>query len=94
MPKVMGYFTNCLQRLNEYVDKEQKNGSEIPRFTKTQIRLIVKYLEKRDIFRFDHVIDCNGGKDCHCQNLQKEEFIRTVSIINHSIPRAILEMLI
>jgi hypothetical protein len=94
MPKVMGYFTNCLQRLNEYVDKEQKNGSEIPRFTKTQVRLIVKYLEKKDIFNFGHAIDCNGGPSCHCRAIQKEEFIRTISLINRKIPRAILETLI
>jgi hypothetical protein len=94
MPKVMGYFTNCIQRLNDYVEKENKNGQELPRFTKTQVRLIVKYLEKRDIFQFGHAIDCLGGSGCHCKAIQKEEFIRTISIINHSIPRAVLEMLI
>ena len=94
MPRVMGYFTNCLQRLNDYVERQNKTGQELPRFTKAQIRLIVKYLEKKDIFHFGHIIDCQGGPSCHCRAIQKEEFIKTIHILNRRIPRAVLEMLV
>jgi len=94
--KAIGYFTNVIAKLNDYVERENKNksGSDLPRFTKAQIRLIVRYLERKDIFRFGHAIDCTGGKACTCRDKQKEEFIRTVSVLNRRIPRAVLEMLI
>jgi len=92
--KAIGYFTNVIAKLNDYVERENKTGSDVPRFTKAQIRLIVRYLERKEIFQFGHAIDCSGGKACSCREKQKEEFIRTVSVLNRRIPRAVLEMLI
>jgi hypothetical protein len=92
--KAIGYFTNVIAKLNDYVERENKTGSDVPRFTKAQVRLIVRYLERKEIFQFGHSIDCDGGKACSCREKQKEEFIRTVSVLNRRIPRAVLEMLI
>ena len=39
MSKMLGYFTNSLAKLNEYIERENKRGSDIPRLTKNQIRI-------------------------------------------------------
>jgi len=93
MSKMMGYFTNSLSKLNEYIERESKRGSDIPRFTKNQIRVLVRYLERRDVFRFRHAIDCDG-RHCRCDDRRREEFIRLVQLMNSRIPRTLLEMFI
>jgi len=94
MAKMMGYFTNMLAKLNRYIEREQKRGSDIPRFTKGQIRLIVRGLERRDIFRFHHVIDCSGGQACHCDQKRVQEFKELVRAYNQKLPGSILELVI
>jgi len=94
MPKMLGYFTNTLAKLNRYIEREQKLGSDIPRFTKGQIRLIVRHLERKDIFRFQHEIDCRGGQSCHCDQARVQEFTALVRSFNQKLPVPILEMLL
>ena len=92
--KMLGHFTNTLAKLNRYIERENKNGADIPRFTKGQIRLIVRYLERRELFRFPHAIDCRGGQACHCDEKRKEEFRGLVRAMNRKLPSSVLEMLI
>lgn len=90
---VLGYFTNCLARVNSYIERENKRGSDIPRFTKAQIRLIVRYLERREIFVRRHAMGCDGRR-CRCDELRRREFIRVLRTLNRKLPRAVLEALI
>jgi len=94
MPKMLGYFTNALAKLNRYIEREQKQGSDIPRFTKGQIRLIVRHLERKESFRFAHAIDCRGGQSCHCDQRRIQEFKDLVQSFNQKLPVPILEMLV
>lgn len=94
MPGMMGYFTNSMAKLNRYIERENKNGKDIPRFTKNQIRLVVRYLERRELFRFRHTLDCPGGRSCRCDLRRREEFIRILQLMNRKIPRAALEAII
>lgn len=93
MSKMLGYFTNSIARLNEYIERENKNGSDIPRFTKNQIRILVRYLERRELFRFRHAIDCDG-RHCRCDDRRRAEFIRIVRAMNRKVPQAVLDMLV
>jgi hypothetical protein len=52
-PKPVGYFMNTLAKLNNYIERENKRGADIPRFTKTQIRKIALFLEDHELFNFD-----------------------------------------
>ncbi|MEM4729874.1 MAG: hypothetical protein QXH42_08990 [Thermoplasmata archaeon] len=90
---MLGYFTNCLAKVNRYIERENKRGSDIPRFTKAQIRLIVRYLERRELFAHPHAIDCDG-RGCRCAELRRREFIRLLRKLNRKLPRAVLEALI
>ncbi|MGQ9583429.1 MAG: hypothetical protein ACUVV6_07960 [Thermoplasmatota archaeon] len=90
---MLGYFTNCLAKLNSWIDRENRLGSDIPRFTKAQVRVIVRYLERRDIFVHRHALDCDRRR-CRCDELRRREFIRLVRALNRKIPRAALEALI
>lgn len=92
--KMLGYFTNLLAKLNRYIERENKAGNDIPRFTKGQIRLIVRYLERKEAFRFQHTIDCRGGMYCRCDQLREQEFKGLVKSMNRKLPASILEMLI
>jgi hypothetical protein len=92
--KMMGYFTNTLAKLNRYIERENKAGNDIPRFTKSQIRLIVKRLEREELFKFKHAIDCLGPPSCHCDEIRTQEFRTLVQTMNHKLPAAVLEMLI
>ena len=92
--RMLGYFTNTLAKLNRYIERENKAGKDIPRFTKTQIRLIVKRLERQESFKFEHAIDCLGPPYCHCDEIRTREFRNLVKTLNHKLPVAILEMLI
>ena len=94
MAKMLGYFTNTLAKLNRYIEREQKQGSDIPRFTKGQIRLIVRHLEKKESFRFQHAIDCRGGQSCHCDQARVQEFKDLVQSFNRKLPGSILELLV
>jgi hypothetical protein len=94
MPKMLGYFTNTLAKLNRYIEREQKNGSDIPRFTKGQIRLIVRHLERKDVFRYRHEIDCPGGQSCQCDRARVQEFKVLVRSLNRKLPGPILELLV
>ena len=93
MSKMIGYFTNSLAKLNDYIERENKRGSDIPRFTKNQIRILVRYLERRDIFRFRHAIDCNG-KPCTCDDRRKAEFIKIIRAMNSKLPAGLLDTII
>ncbi len=90
---MLGRFTNCLASLNRWIERENRRGADIPRFTKAQIRLIARYLERRDIFVHRHALDCRGGR-CRCAELRRREFIRVVRALNRRVPRAALEALI
>ena len=92
--KMMGYCTNLLEKLNRYIERENKAGRDIPRFTKSQIRLIVRYLERKEVFMFPHAIDCPGGAKCHCDEARLNEFRGAVRSMNRRLPASILEMLI
>jgi hypothetical protein len=91
---MLGYFTNTLAKLNRYIERENKAGKDIPRFTKSQIRLIVKRLEREESFKFKHAIDCLGPPNCCCDDVRTKEFRHLVENVNHKIPAAVLEMLI
>ena len=93
MSKMIGYFTNSLAKLNDYIERENKAGSDIPRFTKNQIRILVRYLERRDIFRFRHAIDCDG-KPCTCDDRRKAEFIKIIRAMNSKLPAGVLDTII
>ncbi len=93
MSKMLGYFTNSLAKLNEYIERENKHGSDIPRFTKNQIRILVRHLERRDLFRFRHAIDCTG-RPCSCDERRKAEFIRLVRAMNARLPQGLLDNLV
>ena len=93
MSKMLGYFTNSLAKLNEYIERENKRGSDIPRFTKNQIRLLVRYLERRDLFRFRHAIDCDGRR-CHCDARRRAEFIRAITAMNRKLPQGLLDTIL
>ena len=93
MSKMLGYFTNSLAKLNEYIERENKQGSDIPRFTKNQIRILVRYLERRELFRFRHAIDCNG-KPCTCDDRRKAEFIKLIRAMNSKLPQGLLDTII
>ena len=92
--KMLGYFTNTLAKVNRYIERQNKQGADLPRFTKGQIRLIVRYLERKDIFRFPHAIDCRGPPYCTCDQQRVKEFQGLVRSMNRKLPRSILEMLI
>ena len=92
--RMLGYFTNTLAKLNRYIERENKAGKDIPRFTKSQIRLIVKRLEREEAFKFEHAIDCRGPPNCHCDDIRTREFWSLVKNVNHKLPVAVLEMLI
>jgi hypothetical protein len=94
MSRMMGYFTNTLAKLNRYIERENKKGADIPRFTKGQIRLIVRYLEAKELFLFPHAIDCGGGPHCHCDEKRKAEFRQLLHAVNRKIPSAMLETII
>jgi hypothetical protein len=93
MSKMLGYFTNSLAKLNEYIEREQKSGSDIPRFTKNQIRVLVRYLERKELFRFRHAIDCDG-KRCQCDDRRRAEFIKIIRAMNSKLPQGILDTII
>jgi hypothetical protein len=92
--RMLGYFTNTLAKLNRYIERENKAGKDIPRFTKSQIRLIVKRLERQESFKFEHAIDCLGPPNCHCDEIRTREFKHLVENVNHKLPVSVLEMLI
>jgi hypothetical protein len=92
--RMLGYFTNTLTKMNRYIERENKAGKDIPRFTKSQIRLIVKRLERQESFKFEHAIDCLGPPNCHCDEIRTREFRGLVKTLNHKLPAAVLEMLI
>ena len=92
--RMLGYFTNTLAKLNRYIERENKAGKDIPRFTKSQIRLIVKRLERQDSFQFEHAIDCRGHPKCLCDDIRTREFRSLVKNVNHKLPASVLEMLI
>ena len=94
MSRMMGYFTNILDKLNRYIERENKAGKDIPRFTKGQIRLIVKRLEREESFKFEHAIDCLGPPYCHCDDVRTRRFRSLVKNVNHKLPPAVLGMLI
>jgi hypothetical protein len=90
---MLGYFTNSIAKLNDYIERENKKGSDIPRFTKNQIRILVRYLAMREVFRFRHAIDCDG-RHCRCDDRRRQEFIRIIQAMNRKVPQAVLEMLV
>jgi len=92
--RMLGYFTNTLSKINRYIERENKAGKDIPRFTKSQIRLIVKRLELEEAFKFKHAIDCLGPPKCHCDEVRTKEFRHLVENVNHKLPVSVLEMLI
>ena len=92
--RMLGYFTNTLSKINRYIENENKAGKDIPRFTKSQIRLIVKRLERQESFKFEHAIDCLGPPKCHCDDVRTREFSYLVKNVNHKLPPTILETLI
>jgi hypothetical protein len=92
--RMLGYFTNTLAKLNRYIERENKAGKDIPRFTKSQIRLIVKRLEREEAFKFEHAIDCRGPPNCRCDDIRTREFRSLVKNVNHKLPASVLEMLI
>ena len=93
MSKMMGYFTNCLARLNEYIEREQKSGTDIPRFTKNQIRVLVRHLERKEMFHYRHAIDCDG-KPCQCDDRRMAEFIKILCAMNSKLPQGLLDTMI
>jgi len=92
--RMLGYFTNTLSKLNRYIERENKAGNDIPRFTQSQIRLIVKRLERQESFKFKHAIDCLGPPNCHCDETRAREFFGIVRTLNQKLPVSVLEMLI
>jgi hypothetical protein len=52
-PKGIGYFMNILGKLNAWIERENKRGSDIPRFTKVQIRRIALFMERHHLFNFN-----------------------------------------
>ena len=92
--RMLGYFTNTLAKLNRYIERENKAGKDIPRFTKSQIRLIVKRLEREDAFKFEHEIDCLGPPNCRCDDIRTKEFKHLIKNVNHKLPVSVMEMLI
>jgi hypothetical protein len=74
--------------------KDERTFEESAEFTKSQIRLIVKRLERQESFKFEHAIDCLGPPNCHCDEIRTREFRGLVKTLNHKLPAAVLEMLI
>ena len=74
--------------------KDERTFEESAEFTKSQIRLIVKRLEREESFKFKHAIDCLGRPNCRCDDIRTKEFRHLVENVNHKIPAAVLEMLI
>ena len=60
-PKGIGYFLNILSKLNDWIERENKRGSDIPRFTKVQLRKMALYLERNHLFNFD-ALRADGGR--------------------------------
>jgi hypothetical protein len=52
-PKGLGYFMNVLAKLDTWLDREERRGSDFHRFTKVQLRRIALYLERNYLFNFD-----------------------------------------
>ena len=52
-PKGLGYFMNALAKIDSWLDREERRGSDIHRFTKVQLRRIALYLERNYLFNFD-----------------------------------------
>jgi len=92
--KMLGYFTNTFGKLNRYIERQNKAGADIPRFTKGQIRLIVKRLEREDLFKFEHAIDCRGPPTCRCDEIRTREFRNIVKTVNNKLPVSALESLL
>lgn len=52
-PKGIGFFMNLLSKINKWIERQNKKGGDIPRFTKVQIRKIALYLENHYMFNFN-----------------------------------------
>jgi len=53
VPRSIGYFLNLMGRLNRYIERENKKGRDIPRFTKAQIRMIFRFLARNSAFSIE-----------------------------------------
>jgi len=66
MAKSIGYYTDVLIAIRDYI---RNRYSTMPKFTKTQVRLIAKELESNELF-----IDTYGS----CLNIQMDKFVEKV----------------
>jgi hypothetical protein len=60
-PKGLGYFMNVLAKVDGWLDREERRGSDLHRFTKVQLRRIALYLERNYLFNFD-ALRSDGGR--------------------------------
>lgn len=58
----LGYFINLLGKMNRWIDRENKQGMDIPRFTRVQLRRIALYLENHHLFNFN-ALRRGSGRD-------------------------------
>ncbi len=69
-PKGLGYFMNVLSKVDSWLDREERRGSDLHRFTKVQLRRIALYLEKNYLFNFDALRSDGGRSRRRAQMLQ------------------------
>jgi|GEM_PF-2140336 len=69
-PKGLGYFMNVLAKLDSWLDREERRGSDFHKFTKVQMRRIALYLEKNYLFNFDALRSDGGRSRRRAQRLE------------------------
>ncbi len=78
--KSIGYYTDVLVAIREYVNNRH---SMMPKFTRTQVRLIAKELESNDLFWDPYGTNLDNQRDKFIEEIRKyrsdltEDFINT-----------------